>query len=218
MIEPSRLLAMLSAHAHEHGDLLCHWLPERLITYRRFWSRIERASARLQGEWGIKQGQTIAYVGASHPDIIVLYAALVRIGAAFMPLEDLSMQAAMPFVQQADISHVVVDDHTTLVDRTTHYLPQLLADWCHFEPEVNEENPLLKSLLLPSASGLIDHLSLSVLCVKLSPRASSHWVTGSIFDVESLTTIVWPSLRDLQTLHFSAIEKTASVNLSNQQE
>ena len=218
MIEPSRLLAMLSAHAHEHGDLLCHWLPERLITYRRFWSRIERASARLQGEWGIKQGQTIAYVGASHPDIIVLYAALVRIGAAFMPLEDLSMQAAMPFVQQADISHVVVDDHTTLVDRTTHYLPQLLADWCHFEPEVNEENPLLKSLLLPSASGLIDHLSLSELCVKLSPRASSHWVTGSIFDVESLTTIVWPSLRDLQTLRFSAIEKTASVNLSNQQE
>jgi acyl-CoA synthetase (AMP-forming)/AMP-acid ligase II len=218
MIEPSRLLAMLSVHAHEHGDLLCHWLPERLITYRRFWSRIERASARLQGEWGIKQGQTIAYVGASHPDIIVLYAALVRIGAAFMPLEDLSMQAAMPFVQQADISHVVVDDHTTLVDRTTHYLPQLLADWCHFEPEVNEENPLLKSLLLPSASGLIDHLSLSELCVKLSPRASSHWVTGSIFDVESLTTIVWPSLRDLQTLHFSAIEKTASVNLSNQQE
>lgn len=218
MIEPSRLLAMLSAHAHEHGDLLCHWLPERLITYRRFWSRIERASARLQGEWGIKQGQTIAYVGASHPDIIVLYAALVRIGAAFMPLEDLSMQAAMPFVQQADISHVVVDDHTTLVDRTTHYLPLLLADWCHFEPEVNEENPLLKSLLLPSASGLIDHLSLSELCVKLSPRASSHWVTGSIFDVESLTTIVWPSLRDLQTLHFSAIEKTASVNLSNQQE
>ena len=218
MIEPSRLLAMLSVHAHEHGDLLCHWLPERLITYRRFWSRIERASARLQGEWGIKQGQTIAYVGASHPDIIVLYAALVRIGAAFMPLEDLSMQAAMPFVQQADISHVVVDDHTTLVDRTRHYLPQLLADWCHFEPEVNEENPLLKSLLLPSASGLIDHLSLSELCVKLSPRASSHWVTGSIFDVESLTTIVWPSLRDLQTLHFSAIEKTASVNLSNQQE
>ena len=218
MIEPSRLLAMLSAHAHEHGDLLCHWLPERLITYRRFWSRIERASARLQGEWGIKQGQTIAYVGASHPDIIVLYAALVRIGAAFMPLEDLSMQAAMPFVQQADISHVVVDDNTTLVGRTTHYLPQLLADWCHFEPEVNEENPLLKSLLLPSASGLIDHLSLSELCVKLSPRASSHWVTGSIFDVESLTTIVWPSLRDLQTLHFSAIEKTASVNLSNQQE
>ena len=218
MIEPSRLLAMLSAHAHEHGDLLCHWLPERLITYRRFWSRIERASARLQGEWGIKQGQTIAYVGASHPDIIVLYAALVRIGAAFMPLEGISMQAAIPFVQQADISHVVVDDHTTLVGRTTHYLPQLLADWCHFEPEVNEENPLLKSLLLPSESGLINHLSLSELCVKLSPRASSQWVTGSIFNVESLTTIVWPSLRDLQTLHFSAIEKTASVNLSNQQE
>jgi hypothetical protein len=94
----------------------------------------------------------------------------------------------------------------------------LLADWCHFEPEVNEENPLAKSLLLPSASGVIDYLSLSELCVKLLPRASSQWVTGSIFNIESLTCIILPSLRDLQTLHFSAIEKTASVNLSNQQE
>jgi acyl-CoA synthetase (AMP-forming)/AMP-acid ligase II len=218
MIETSRLLAMLSAHSHEHGDLLCHWLPERLITYRRFWSRIERASARLQGEWGVKQGQTIAYVGASHPDVVVLYAALLRIGAAFMPLEGVSMQAAMSFLQQADISHIVVDEETTIAGSTRYYLPQLLADWCHFEPEVNEENPLLKSLLLPSASGAIDHLSLSELCVKLSPSASSQWVTGSIFDVESLTNIILPSLRDMQTLHFSAIEKTASVNLSNQQE
>ena len=218
MIESSQLLAMLSEHAHEHGDFLCHWLPERLITYRRFWSRIERASARLQGEWGVKQGQTMAYVGSSHPDIIVLYAALLRIGAAFMPLEGVSTQAAMSFMQQADISHIVVDDHMTVVGRATHYLPQLLADWCHFQPEVNEENPLLKSLLLPSASGVIDHLSLSELCVKLLPRASSQWVTGSIFNVESLTSIILPSLRDLQTLHFSAIEKSASVNLSNQQE
>ena len=218
MIDPSRLLAMLSAHANEHGDLLCHWLPERLITYRRFWSRIERASARLQGEWGVKQGQTIAYVGASHPDIFVLYAALLRIGAAFMPIEGITTQVAISFAQQADISHVVVDDHATLIGRTTYYLPQLLADWCHFEPEVNEENPLAKSLLLPSASGAIDHLSLSELCVKLSPRASSQWVTGSIFDIESLTSIILPSLRDLQTLHFSAIENRASVNLSNQQE
>ena len=218
MIETSRLLAMLSAHAHEHGDLLCHWLPERLITYRRFWSRIERASARLQGEWGVEQGQTIAYVGSSHPDIVVLYAALLRIGAAFMPLEGVSTQAAMSFMQQADISHIVVDDHMTIVGRTTHYLPQLLADWCHFQPEVNEENPLVKSLLLPSASGVIDYLSLSELCVKLLPTASSQWVTGSIFNVESLTGIILPSLRDLQTLHFSAIEKSASVNLSNQQE
>ena len=135
-----------------------------------------------------------------------------------MPLEGVSTQAAISFIQQADISHIVVDDHMTVVGRATHYLPQLLADWCHFQPEVNEENPLAKSLLLPSASGVIDHLSLSELCVKLLPRASSQWVTGSIFNVESLTSIILPSLRDLQTLHFSAIEKSASVNLSNQQE
>ena len=218
MIESSRLLAMLSAHAHEHGDLLCHWLPERLITYRRFWSRIERASARLQGEWGVKQGQTIAYVGTSHPDIFVLYAALLRLGAAFMPLEGISLSSALSFMQQADISLVVVDQDMTISGRTTHYLPQLLADWCHFDPDINEENPSEKSLLLSSTSGGIDYLSLSELCGKLSSRASSQWITGSIFGVESLTSIVLPSLRDLHTLHFSAIEKTASVNLSNQQE
>jgi len=218
MIESSRLLAMLSAHAHEHGDLLCHWLPERLITYRRFWSRIERASARLQGEWGVKQGQTIAYVGASHPDIFVLYAALLRLGAAFMPLEGISLSSALSFMQQADISLVVVDQDMTISGRTTHYLPQLLADWCHFDPDINEENPSEKSLLLSSTSGGIDYLSLSELCGKLSSRASSQWITGSIFGVESLTSIVLPSLRDLHTLHFSAIEKTASVNVSNLQE
>ena len=218
MIESSRLLAMLSAHAHEHGDLLCHWLPERLITYRRFWSRIERASARLQGEWGVKQGQTIAYVGASHPDIFVLYAALLRLGAAFMPLEGISLSSALSFMQQADISLVVVDQDMTISGRTTHYLPQLLADWCHFDPDINEENPSEKSLLLSSASGGIDYLSLSELCGKLSSRASSQWITGSIFGVESLTSIVLPSVRDLHTLHFSAIENTVSVNLSNQQE
>ena len=135
-----------------------------------------------------------------------------------MPLEGVSTQAAMSFMQQADVSHVVLDEDVTIDARSTHYLPQLLADWCHFEPEVNEENPLVKSLLLPSSSGVIDHLSLSELCVKLSPRASSQWVIGPIFDIETLTSIVLPSLRDLQTLHFSAIEKTASVDLSNQQE
>ena len=72
MMDPSCLLAMLSAHAREHGDRLCHWLPERSITYRRLWSRIERASARLQGEWHVQSGQTVAYIGRSHPDIVVL--------------------------------------------------------------------------------------------------------------------------------------------------
>ena len=215
MMDPSRLLAMLSAHAREHGDHLCHWLPERSITYRRLWSRIERASARLQGEWHVQSGQTVAYIGRSHPDIVVLYAALIRIGASFMPLEDMEMQSALSFIKQADASLVVVDEGVTVNDRPTQFLPQLLADWCHCDPVITEENPSDKLLLLASASGGIDYLSLNELCVNLPSHAASQWLIGPVFTRESLINSVLPSLRDFQRLYFSAIERAASDNESH---
>jgi acyl-CoA synthetase (AMP-forming)/AMP-acid ligase II len=210
MIEPSRLLAMLAAHGREHGDLLCHWLPERVINYRRLWSRVERASARLQGEWNVKSGQTIAYVGHSHPDILVLYAALIRIGASFMPLENRTIDSSLLLMNQADISLVIVDKAMSFEGRATQSLPQLLDGWCHFHPEINEEDPSKITLLLPTASHAIDYLSLNELCVKLPLSASTNWLTGPVFTIETLTNNVLPALRDLQTLHFSAIEQTAS--------
>ena len=209
MIEPSRLLAMLAAHAREHGDLVCHWLPERVINYRRFWSRVERASARLQGEWGVLSGQTIAYVGNSHPDILVLYAALIRIGASFMPLEDKPADSYLHWMNQADISLVIVNEVTHIKNKPTQSLPLLLADWCHFHPEIIEEDPSQPSLLLPVEAHGIDRLSLNELCVKLPTQAVTDWLSGPIFTVETLTNIVLPALRDLQTLHFSAIEQMA---------
>jgi acyl-CoA synthetase (AMP-forming)/AMP-acid ligase II len=209
MIEPSRLLAMLAAHAREHGDLVCHWLPERVINYRRFWSRVERASARLQGEWGVQSGQTIAYVGHSHPDILVLYAALIRIGASFMPLEDKPADSHLHWINQADISLVIVDEVTDVKNKPSQSLPLLLADWCHFHPEIIEEDPSQPSLLLPVEAHGIDRLSLNELCVKLPTQAVTDWLSSPIFTVETLTNIVLPALRDLQTLHFSAIEQMA---------
>lgn len=210
MIEPSRLLAMLAAHGREHGDIVCHWLPERVINYRRLWSRVERASARLQGEWGVKSGQTIAYVGQPHPDVLVLYAALIRIGASFLPLEDSPVNSSLLLMNHVDISLVIVDEEMSFEDRATQSLPQLLDGWCHFQPEVNEEDPSKTTLLLPSVSGGIDHLNLNELCVKLPTRALTNRLTGPIFTVETLTNCVLPALRDLQTLHFSAIEQAAS--------
>jgi non-ribosomal peptide synthetase component E (peptide arylation enzyme) len=50
------LLALLRDHADKHGDQLAHVLPDRDITYRRLWSRIERGSARLFGEWSVREG------------------------------------------------------------------------------------------------------------------------------------------------------------------
>ena len=90
------LLSVLQGHANERGDLLAHVLPDRDITYRRLWSRTERASARLQGEWGVQAGDTVAYIGGGHPDAIVLYFSLLRIGASVLPLE--AMLASPPRV------------------------------------------------------------------------------------------------------------------------
>lgn len=214
MIEPSRLLAMLAAHGREHGDLVCHWLPERVINYRRLWSRVERASARLQGEWGVKSGHTIAYVGDSHPDILVLYAALLRIGASFMPLEDKPVDSSLLLINHVDVSLVIVDKEMSFEGRATQSLPQLLEGWCHFHPEIIDEDPSKITLLLPTASHAIDYLNLNELCVKLPARASTNWLTGPVFTVETLTNCVLPALRDLQTLHFSALETTASGTVS----
>ena len=58
------MLALLQRQAQAHSDAVAYVLPNRVITYRRFWSRIERACARLQGEWGVRQGDVVAYVGS----------------------------------------------------------------------------------------------------------------------------------------------------------
>lgn len=54
---------------------------QRITTYRKLVSRIERATARLQGEWQIRPGGIAAYCGSGHQDAVVLYFALLQCGA-----------------------------------------------------------------------------------------------------------------------------------------
>ena len=124
-------LALLQAHAHQHGDRLLHVLPDRDITYRRLWSRTERASARLQGEWGVQAGDVVAYVGNGHPDAIVLYFALLRIGASLLPLEAVAADVARAAFPQ-HCARLAVQDDTAAVDgMPSQRLEVLLDDWCH---------------------------------------------------------------------------------------
>jgi hypothetical protein len=60
---------------------------ERTATYRKLWSRVERATARLQGEWGVTAGRLVVYQGRPHPDALVLWLALCRLGACLLPFE-----------------------------------------------------------------------------------------------------------------------------------
>ena len=204
MNDASRLLAMLQGHAAVHGELRCHTLPDRVITYRRLWSRIERASARLQGEWGVQPGQTVAYVGCGHPDAIVLYAALLRTGARFLPLEALAAPAAAGFLALSGAVLVVADDGRSLPEVPVRPLSQLLADWCHHDPVVVGEDPAARSLLLPTPSGELAPVSQRELCAALPDRAVPAVISGPIFTPECLSATVLPALRDAQVLHFAS--------------
>ncbi|MDO9217821.1 MAG: AMP-binding protein, partial [Lacisediminimonas sp.] len=63
----------------------------RRTTYRQLWSRIERGSARLQGEWLVEPGDIVIYAGHAHPDALVLWLSLARLGAALLPLESAAL-------------------------------------------------------------------------------------------------------------------------------
>ncbi|MBK4733305.1 AMP-binding protein [Noviherbaspirillum pedocola] len=82
----------LCRHARSQPDAIAYTSRFRIATYRKLRNRIERAAARLHGEWGVRPGDLVAYVGCGHPDALVLYFGLVCCGARLLPLEDASLQ------------------------------------------------------------------------------------------------------------------------------
>jgi acyl-CoA synthetase (AMP-forming)/AMP-acid ligase II len=135
----TKMLALLQHQAQAHSDAVAYVLPDRVITYRRFWSRIERACARLQGEWGVRQGDVVAYVGHGHPDALVLYFALQRLGASLLPLEALASEFVQTALISQPVSLILHDDGMTFDTAKAQPLQLLLQDWCHYEPLCAEE-------------------------------------------------------------------------------
>ena len=206
MIESSRLLAMLSAHANEHGDLLCHWLPERLITYRRFWSRIERACARLQGEWGVRQGDVVAYVGSGHPDALILYFALLRLDASLLPLEALATEVVQTALISQPVSLLLHDEGMTYDTAKAQPLQRLLEDWCHYEPLCVEEVSSNAQLLLRADNGELQSLTIDNLLSAMASQARSLYVGEQIFSLDILTSVIFPALHAARELIFAATD------------
>ena len=192
-LDPPHLLAMLHQHAIVQGDARCHLLPDRVITYRRFWARIERASARLQGEWGIAQGDTVAYLGRGHPDALVLYFALLRIGARLLPLEQPELNVPeMISVHRPSLA--LYDSDRPGVDLPSGPLSALLTLWCTHDPHPLVDDVTSPSLWLP-AGGKEFGFSLEALCDVMADRPVSDWVGPSIFNRKTLCEVVLPSLR-----------------------
>lgn len=210
MHNAASLLATLQSHASLRAEALAHVLPERVITYRRLWSRIERASARLQGPWQVQSGQWVAYIGHGHPNAIVLYCALLRIGACLLPLEGLPVPQAEQIAQQAGATLAVHDDAITLSEIPAQPLSLLLEDWCHFDPVLMPEDPDFAGLVLPVMQNSVRVLQpsslrqLSQLAVPARDGSAAQ-VGAVIFTLDTLSRIILPALLTAWPLQFSAV-------------
>lgn len=202
----TNMLALLQHQAQAHSDAVAYVLPNRVITYRRFWSRIERACARLQGEWDVRQGDVVAYVGNGHPDALILYFALLRLNASMLPLEALAPDLVRSALIGQPVSLLVCDDGLALEGVKAQPLQLLLEDWCHYEPVCVDEVSSSAHLLLKSEQGDLMALTLDHLMSSMEAQAQSLYVGERIFSLDILTSVIFPALHAAQELIFAATD------------
>ncbi len=198
------MLALLQRQAQAHSDAVAYVLPNRIITYRRFWSRIERACARLQGEWGVRQGDVVAYVGHGHPDALILYFALLRLGASLFPLEALAPDLVQTGLISQPVSLILHDDDMPFDTAKARPLQLLLENWCHYEPLCVEEVSSNGRLLVRADNGHTQSLTMDHLLSAMAPQARSLFVSEQIFSQDILTSVIFPALHAARELIFSA--------------
>lgn len=210
-----KLLALLKSQASRHGDKTAHMLADRVITYRRLWSRIERASARLQGEWQVQPGEVVAYYGDGHPDSLVLYCALLQIGAQLLPLEGPNHPSAQRILREMKVRLLVHDDTLSFAGinvQLVYALSDMLATWCHFDPTIVEENPARPALWLRDshhATQTMRAYAVQELHALSSSRRVGE-VIGPVFSAETLAGLIFPALMDARPLHFALIDALLS--------
>lgn len=200
------MLALLQRQAQAHSDAVAYVLPNRVITYRRFWSRIERACARLQGEWGVRQGDVVAYVGSGHPDALILYFALLRLDASLLPLEALAPEVVRVALISQPVSLVLHDEGVEVDTIKAQSLQLLLEDWCHYEPLCVEEVSSNAKLLLRADNGELQSLTMDHLLSAMAPQARSLYVGQHIFSLNILTSVIFPALHAARELIFTATD------------
>lgn len=207
------LFALLRQHALIQPDTVALSSRHRLATYRKLWSRIERATARLQGEWDVRSGAALAYCGQAHPDAIVLYMALARCGARLVPLEHPALQSQIDAIaRELDIKIVLHDDDHAPVGRmhgsaVFKPLSALIMTRCPYQPSAVVEDQARCSLVnIDSVSnGRIRHTGKSLDQIAAHIPALSgprHEIADSLFDQAVFAPIVLPTLIAGGTLIF----------------
>ena len=202
----------------DQPDAVAVVTPYRVASYRKMWSRIERSTARLQGEWGIVSGDTIVYLGCGHLDALVMYFAAARCGARVLPLEHAALQAAAPALVAASGARLVLHDDALDIDAarfgtSCRVLSSLIATVCRHRENVTEDSALISLLQWPQAHGAgasapdlaqLRAASIAQLAARPVPASPERTVKNALFDIDVFARIVLPALLDGQTLHFGA--------------
>lgn len=194
------LFSLLRLHARTRTETIALSSPRRSMTYRKLWSRIERATARLQIEWGVQKGDTVAYIGDSHPDALVLFFALARSGACLLPLAPVSDGGVSSMkIDKFALRAILIDDDLFIEHAPcpVFTLSSLIASRCPHEPTDIHEDLHLPALLLPplEASSTMQALDMESLCrepVINQPEAAE---IKDLFDLQVLTRQVLPTLQ-----------------------
>jgi hypothetical protein len=194
---------LLQRHARAQPEAIACASRFRRATYRKLWSRIERATARLQGEWGVASGDALAYCGQAHPDALVLYVALARCGALLLPLERPALRSALAELAAAlPLKLALLDDEAQppAAALPTYPLSALISAPCPYQARLATPDPAAPSLLRIGQAGGIERHSLSQL--QAVPASGVHEVRDSLFDADVFGPAVLPTLAAGGTLIF----------------
>jgi non-ribosomal peptide synthetase component F len=195
------LFQALERHARERPHAIACASRFRLASYRKLYSRIERATARLQGEWEIGAGDVVAYCGEGHPDALVLYAAVARCGALLLPLEHAAARAALPqLAGTVGLALALIDDdlRPPRIAQPVHPLSSLIGTHCPWQAKVGVPDPDACSLLRLHEGGRLQRLSLRQLGDE--PDSGRRDVEGALFDAGVFGSVVLPALCSGDTL------------------
>lgn len=205
------LFNILRHHAATQPQAIASRSSRRVVTYRKFWSRIERGTARLKSEWNVKAGDTVAYIGQGHQDALMLYIATARCGAKLLPLEQaLLQQDSVNILHRIPTAILLHDDEITFETAPPSprvvTLSSLIATRCHHTPPVTEDThqPSLMSLTsLKDGTLRQSEQSLDQLSSDIAPDASHTFrIEGNLFDADIFAPQVLPVLVASGTIIF----------------
>src|SRR5690606_34279781 len=210
----SNLFFLLRCQAARHTHDIATRSSRRAISYRRIWSRIERATARLQGEWQVMPGDTVVYWGNAHADALILYFAVARCGAQLLPLERAEVRALADRVWRMHPPRAVIHDEGLqpapgLPAGVVTTLPELLGVRCHHQERAIEDVSLTSLIDLQVEDGkLVERCySLAALSTQtVQADAAAHEtveVRDVLFDVPLLAARIFPALARADTVSFS---------------